>query len=66
MELKVTVSIRREHDMFVAYCEEYDLSASSVTIEDSLTELQRKIHDYLEDEQLSITTSIVFVIKMPI
>lgn len=66
MELKVTVTIRKENELFVAFCEEYNLSAKNITIEDALTDLQRKLHEYLEDEQLSITTSIVFVIKMPI
>jgi len=52
--------------MFVAVCEEYNLSAKSLTIEDALTELQRKLQDYLADEQISVSVSVVFVIKMPI
>jgi predicted RNase H-like HicB family nuclease len=66
MELKVTVNIHKENEMFVAVCEEYNLSAKSLTIEDALTELQRKLQDYLADEQISVSVSVVFVIKMPI
>lgn len=66
MELKVTVDIQQENEWFIAVCEEYNLSARSTTIEDALTELQRKLHEYMEDEQLSVNVSIIFVIKMPI
>ncbi|NLP44071.1 MAG: hypothetical protein GX351_05545 [Peptococcaceae bacterium] len=66
MELKVSVTISKEYDLFVATCEEYDLVAKGVTIEDALIELQRKLYEYLQDEHLSVPTSFVFVIKMPI
>lgn len=66
MELKVTVNIHQEKEWFVAVCEEYNLIAKSDTIEDALTELQRKLHEYLEDEQLSVNVSVIFVIKMPV
>jgi len=66
MELKVTVDIHKENDWFVAVCEEYNLAAKSLTIEDALTELQKKLHEYLEDEQTSVSVSIIFVIKTPI
>ena len=66
MELKVTVNIRQENEQFVAVCEEYNLTAKSTTIEDALTELQQKLHEYLEDEQLSVNVSVIFVIKMPV
>jgi len=66
MELKVSVRISKEYDLFVASCEEYELSAKGITIEEALTELQRKIYEYLKDEHLSVPTSFVFVIKMPI
>jgi len=49
----------------VVNCEEYKLSARNLTIEDALTDLQRKLHQYLEAEHLSVSTSIVFVVKMP-
>ncbi|HHV65625.1 MAG TPA: hypothetical protein GXX46_11265 [Peptococcaceae bacterium] len=65
-ELKVTVEIREENEWFVAVCEEYNLSVKGLTIEDALTELQRKLHEYLEDEQLSVNVSITFMIKMPV
>ncbi len=65
-ELKVTVDIRQDNEWFVVVCEEYHLSAKGITIEDSLTELQRKLYEYLEDEQLSVNVSVIFVIKMPI
>ncbi|MGI6450446.1 MAG: hypothetical protein ACOX3R_09155 [Desulfitobacteriia bacterium] len=65
-ELKVTVSIHQESEWFVAVCDEYKLSAKGLTIEDALTELQRRLHEYLEDEQLSVNVSITFVIKMPV
>ncbi|NLI92600.1 MAG: hypothetical protein GX434_10480 [Peptococcaceae bacterium] len=66
MDLKVTVNITAENEWFVAVCEEYNLSAKSLTIEDALTELQRKLQKYLEDEQMSVSVSVVFVIKMPV
>lgn len=66
MELKVTVTIRKEHNYFVADCEEYNLSAKNITIEDALTDLQRKLYQYLADDHLSVSTSILFVIKMPL
>jgi len=65
-ELKVTVNIQKENDGFSAVCEEYHLSAKSLTIEDALTELQSKLQEYLADEQLSVSVSVIFVIKMPI
>jgi predicted RNase H-like HicB family nuclease len=66
MELKVAVTVQKENDCFVAVCEEYKLLARNVTVEDALTDLQRKLHEYLDDEQPSIKASIVFVIQMPI
>jgi hypothetical protein len=66
MELKVNVTIRKENDCFVAICDEYNLTAKNFTIEDALTDLQRKLYEYLKDEQPSINASIIFVIKMPI
>jgi len=66
MELKITVSIHKENDWFVAVCEEYNLSARSLNIEDALTDLQKKVHQYLEDEHLSVSTTIIFVLKMPV
>lgn len=66
MELKVTVDIHKENEWFVAHCEDYGLTAKSLTIEDALTELQRKLHDYLDDEHTSVGVSVIFVIKMPI
>ncbi len=65
-ELKVTVAIQQESEGVVAVCDEYKLSAKGLTIEDALTELQRRLHEYLEDEQLSVNVSITFVIKMPV
>jgi len=66
MELKVNVDIHKENEWFVAICEEYGLSAKSLTIEDALTELQRKLHEYLEEEHVSVSVSVIFMIKMPI
>ena len=66
MEMKVTVTIHKEEDTFVATCEDYNLSARNVTIEDALSDLQKALHQYLEDEELSVSTSILFVIKMPL
>lgn len=66
MELKVTVDIRQENEWFVAVCEEYNLSARNTTIEKALADLQQKLHEYLDDEHLSVNVSIVFVLKMPI
>lgn len=66
MELKVTVTISKEFEYFVAYCEDYKLSGRGLTIEDALTDLQKKLYEYLADEHPSVKASIVFVIKMPI
>jgi predicted RNase H-like HicB family nuclease len=66
MELKVAVNIHQDNEWFIVVCEEYNLSAKSFTIEDALTELQRKLYEYLEDEQLSVNVSVIFMIKMPI
>jgi len=66
MELKVTVTISKENNWFVAQCDEYRLKAKSITIEDALSELQKKLYEYLQDEHPSVRTSLLFVIKMPI
>ena len=66
MELKVTVTIHKEYELFVADCEEYQLSGEGLTIEDALTDLQKKLYEYLADEHASVKASIVFVIKMPV
>lgn len=66
MEHQVTIEIRREADLFVAYCEEFQCSAKNITIEDALTDLQGKLHAYFQEEEHSVTTSVVYVIKRPI
>ncbi len=66
MELKVAVDIHKEDEYFVAVCESYNLSARSLTIEDALTELQKKLHEYFAEDHVSVSVSVVFVIKMPI
>ncbi len=66
MEMRVTVTIGKESNWFVAQCDEYRLKVKSITIEDALSELQRKLSEYLQDEHPSIKTSILFVIKMPV
>lgn len=66
MEVKVTVTIRRENDWFVAECSEYKISVKSITIEEALANLQKKLNEYLEDEHPSTKASFIFEIKMPI
>lgn len=66
MEYKVTVTILKEKNWFVAICEEYNLSAKSITIEDSLAALQQKLYEYLEIENPSIEVTFVYKVKMPI
>lgn len=64
MEVKVTVTIRKENDWFVAECAEYKISVKSITIEEALENLQRKLHEYLEDEHPSLKANIILEIKM--
>ncbi len=66
MELKVSVTIRREKEFFVVYCAEYNLTAYGLKLEDALTDLQRKVYEYLAEDQLSVSTSVTFIIKMPL
>ncbi len=67
MDVKVTVTIRKENNWFVAVCEEYKISVKSITIEEALANLQKKLKEYLEDEYPSTKASnIIFEIKMPI
>jgi len=66
MEIKVTVSIHKESDWYVAVCEEYKITVKSITIEDALANLQCQLSEYLRDEYASTKANILFVIKMPV
>lgn len=63
MDLMVTVTVKFEDNCFVAYCEEYNLSARNTTIEDTLADLQKSLQEYLQDEHCSAEVSIVLIIK---
>ncbi|ADY54802.1 hypothetical protein Sgly_0436 [Syntrophobotulus glycolicus DSM 8271] len=68
MEIKVNVLISKFDGHYVAYCEDYDLTAKAVTVEEALAELQKQVSEYLEAEQPSLRASVVFItaIRFPV